>query len=224
MAERRMFSKQIIDSDAFLDMPSSTQSLYFHLGMRGDDEGFVNNPKKIQRMIGSSDDDMRILTAKNFIIPFESGVCVIKHWKIHNYIRGDRLQSTVYQEERSKITLKNNNVYSLSDKCQSSVSQMSEQVSIGKVSIVEDSIVTCANIDDGFEEFYNAYPKKKSKIDAKKAWLKHKPNIDLVLKALAWQIESDSWQEKDGKFIPYPASYINAGGWMDEPTNEGVPF
>jgi len=125
MAERRMFAKQIIDSDAFLDMPTSSQSLYFHLGMRGDDEGFINNPKKIQRMIGASDDDIKILIAKNFVIPFESGVCVIKHWKLHNYIRGDRLQATVYQEERQKLSLKNNNVYSMTDTCQSDVSQMS---------------------------------------------------------------------------------------------------
>ena len=87
MAERRMFSKTIIDSDAFLDMPLSTQSLYFHLSMRADDDGFINNPKKIQRMIGCADDDLKLLIAKNFIIPFESGIVVIKHWKIHNYIR-----------------------------------------------------------------------------------------------------------------------------------------
>ena len=94
MAERRMFSKTIVDSDAFLDMPVSTQCLYFHLSMRADDEGFVNNPKRIQRMVGMSDDDMRILIAKQFIIPFESGICVIKHWFIHNYIRNDRFKST----------------------------------------------------------------------------------------------------------------------------------
>lgn len=140
MAERRMFAKQIIDSDAFLDMPASTQSLYFHLGMRGDDEGFINNPKKIQRMVGASDDDIKILIAKNFVIPFESGVCVIKHWKIHNYIRNDRLQATVYQEERQQLTLKNNNVYSMSDIRQTDVSQLAEQVRLGKVRLVEDSI------------------------------------------------------------------------------------
>ena len=90
MAERRMFSKLIIDSDMFLDMPLSTQALYFHLSMRADDDGFVNNPKKIQRMIGCNDDDLKVLITKKFIIPFESGICVIKHWKIHNYIRNDR--------------------------------------------------------------------------------------------------------------------------------------
>lgn len=141
MAERRMFAKTIIDSDAFLDMPLSSQALYFHLSMRADDEGFVNNPKKIQRMIGASDDDMKVLLAKNFIILFESGVIVIKHWKIHNYIRGDRINETNYQDEKALLQLKENGSYTL---CQTNVSQMSvtcqTNVSIGKDSIGKDNI------------------------------------------------------------------------------------
>lgn len=111
MAERRMFAKTIIDSDAFLDMPLSTQALYFHLSMRADDDGFINNPKKIQRMIGGSDDDLKLLIAKRFIIPFESGIVVIKHWKIHNYIQKDRYKPTIYQEEKSKLIEKENKAY-----------------------------------------------------------------------------------------------------------------
>ena len=145
MAERRMFAKTIIDSDAFLDMPLSSQSLYFHLSMRADDEGFVNNPRKIQRMIGASDDDMKVLLAKNFILAFESGVIVIKHWKIHNYIRADRLIETNYQEERSRLDVKDNGSYTMSDTCQTLDGQMSvscpSNVSIGKDRIVEDSVV-----------------------------------------------------------------------------------
>jgi hypothetical protein len=113
MAERRMFAKTIIDSDAFIDMPLSTQALYFHLSMRADDDGFINNPRKIQRMIGASDDDLKVLVTKRFIIPFESGIVVIKHWKIHNYIRGDRKKDTVYPEEMSQLTEKENGAYSL---------------------------------------------------------------------------------------------------------------
>lgn len=111
MAERRMFAKTIIDSDAFLDMPLSAQALYFHLSMRADDDGFINNPKKIQRMIGASDDDCKLLLMKRFIIAFESGVVVIKHWKIHNYIQKDRYKPTIYQEEMSLLTEKENKVY-----------------------------------------------------------------------------------------------------------------
>lgn len=106
-----MFAKTIIDSDAFLDMPLSSQALYFHLSMRADDDGFINNPKKIQRMVGASDDDLKLLVAKRFIIPFESGIVVIKHWKIHNYIQKDRYKPTIYQEEKKLLTEKDNNVY-----------------------------------------------------------------------------------------------------------------
>lgn len=134
MAERRMFAKTIIDSDAFLDMPLSTQALYFHLSMRADDDGFINNAKKIQRMLGCNDDDLKILLSKNFIIPFETGVCVIKHWKIHNLIQKDRYKPTVYSEHKNKLSLKNNNVYTMDTVCIQDVSKLEPQVSIGKVS------------------------------------------------------------------------------------------
>ena len=113
MADKRMFSKTIIDSDAFLDMPLSTQTLYFHLSMRADDDGFINNPRKIQRMIGCGEDDLKLLIAKKFVITFESGVIVIKHWKIHNYIQKDRYKETVYREEKSMLSLKENKAYTL---------------------------------------------------------------------------------------------------------------
>lgn len=103
MAERRMFSKVVIDSDTFLDMPLSAQALYFHLSMRADDDGFVNNPKRIQAYVGASADDLKILLAKHFLIPFESGVVVIKHWKVHNYIQKDRYKETYYQTEKALL-------------------------------------------------------------------------------------------------------------------------
>ena len=143
MAERRMFAKTIIDSDLFLDMPMSTQLLYFHLSMRADDDGFINNPKKIQRMVGCSEDDLKMLVVKQFIIPFESGVVVIKHWRIHNYIRNDRHKPTLCSE-KDLIVLDENMIYQMSDNCQSSgipmVDKMDTQVRLGKVSIGKDSI------------------------------------------------------------------------------------
>jgi hypothetical protein len=129
MAERRMFAKQIVDSDAFLDMPLSSQALYFHLSMRADDDGFINNPKKIQRMIGCSDDDLKILIAKRFVIPFESGVCVIKHWKLHNYIQKDRYKETTYLDEKSQLSIKDNGSYTL---CIQDVHEVDTQVRLGK--------------------------------------------------------------------------------------------
>lgn len=140
MAERRMFAKTIIDSDAFMDMPLSTQALYFHLSMRADDEGFINSPKKIQRMVGASDDDLKVLVLKRFILPFESGVVVIKHWRIHNYIRNDRFKPTVYTEEKALLEYKGNGAYTEveTDGIPSDnqvVYQMDTQVRIGKDSL-----------------------------------------------------------------------------------------
>ena len=111
MAERRMFAKTIIDSDAFLDMPLTTQALYFHLSMRADDDGFVNNPKKILRMVGAGEDDAKLLITKQFIIPFESGIVVIRHWKIHNYIRKDTYSETKCKTEKRCLELDENQAY-----------------------------------------------------------------------------------------------------------------
>lgn len=143
MAERRMFTKKITESDAFLDMPSSTQMLYFHFSMNADDDGFVNNPKKIQKMCGASDDDFKLLIAKSFIILFDSGIIVIKHWKMHNYIQADRYRPTDYVEEKSMLGIKSNKAYTLD------VSKMDTECiqngyigkdSICKVSIDKNSI------------------------------------------------------------------------------------
>lgn len=140
MAERRMFSKSVIDSDPFVDMPVSAQLLYFHLGMHADDDGFVSNPKQIQRSVGCSADDIKLLAAKSFIITFESGIVVITHWKLHNYIQKDRYKPTFYQIERSKIRLDKNNVYTLYTDCIQNVYTLDTQDSIGEVSIVKDSL------------------------------------------------------------------------------------
>lgn len=113
MAERRMFAKTIIDSDQFLDMPLTTQALYFHLSMRADDDGFVNNPKKIIRMIGAEEDSLKLLVTKKFLIPFESGLVVIRHWRVHNYIQKDRYKGTMYEAEQSLLTLDKNHVYDM---------------------------------------------------------------------------------------------------------------
>ena len=111
MAEKRMFAKTIIDSDAFLDMPLSTQALYFHLSMRADDDGFINNPKRIVRMINANDDDLRVLITKRFVLVFDSGVIVIKHWRLHNTLRKDRYKPTIYQEEFKQLSLKEDGGY-----------------------------------------------------------------------------------------------------------------
>ena len=115
MAERRMFAKTIIDSDAFLEMPLSSQALYFHLSMRADDDGFVNNPNRIARTVGANKNDLDVLIGKRFILAFDSGVIVIKHWRINNYLQNDRAKPTIYQEEMAQLELKDNKAYTEKD-------------------------------------------------------------------------------------------------------------
>lgn len=148
MAERRMFAKTIIDSDAFLEMPQSSQLLYFHLSMRGDDDGFINKPKSIMTMVGCKDDDLKLLIAKKFIIPFDTGIVVIKHWKIHNYIAKDRYNETKYKDEKSQLVLDENNSYRLISNnmytdCIQPVYEMDTQVRLGKVSIDKINKSSC---------------------------------------------------------------------------------
>lgn len=112
MAQRRMFSLKVIDTDNFLDMSPTAQNLYFHLGMRADDDGFVASPKKIMQMCGAPDDDMKVLIAKCFIIPMATnGVCVITHWKVNNLIRPDRYVETEYKEEKGRLDCKDNKYF-----------------------------------------------------------------------------------------------------------------
>ncbi len=142
MAERRMFTKTIIDSDAFLDMPLSTQALYFHLAMRADDDGFLNNAKKITRVIGANQNDYDLLLAKRFIIQFEDGICVIKHWRMHNYIQKDRYKPTVYQDKKQLLGMKKNKSYTLNKafftECIQDVYSLESQVRLGKDRLGKD--------------------------------------------------------------------------------------
>ena len=142
MANRRMFAKSIIDTDYFLEMPATSQLLYFHLSIRADDDGFVASPKRILRMVGSSEDDFKMLIAKQFVIPFDSGVCVIKHWRIHNLIRADRYQGTIYTQEKSMLIESENKSYELVH--QNVIPDVIPTVNpvkvrLGKVSSVEDN-------------------------------------------------------------------------------------
>ncbi|MGQ7441002.1 DnaD domain-containing protein [Streptococcus suis] len=146
MAQRRMFSKEITTSDHFVDMPQSTQLLYFHLGMEADDEGFIGNARMLSRAYGANSDDLKLLQAKGFIIIFESGVTVVKDWNLNNQIRKDRLKPTIYQAEKSLLTLDNTGVYQLDNqmttKPQPNDNQMTTKCPhrLGKDSIDKDSI------------------------------------------------------------------------------------
>ena len=149
MADRRMMSKTVIDDDNFLEMPTTAQCLYFHLLLRADDDGFVKAPKSIMRIIGAKEDDMRVLCAKQYVISFESGVIVIRHWKIHNLIKSDRYKPS-QAEERKQLFINDDKTYSLMEpKWNQDGTKVEPQVSIGKVSIGKDSVgdTICADDD-----------------------------------------------------------------------------
>jgi len=153
MAQRRMISLEVIDTDAFLDMPQSSQLLYFHLNARADDDGFVANPKRVMRNIGSQDDDLRVLVGKKFIISFQDGVCVIKHWRINNFVRKDIYKETKYLDLKQTLLIRPNGAYTQTDDGRAvaiphghfSLDDVNDSVterqpSIGKVSEDKDSI------------------------------------------------------------------------------------
>ena len=151
MAERRMFAKTIIDSDAFLDMPMSARLLYYDLAMRADDDGFVNSPKKIMKMVGATPDDLTILSVRKFIIPFDNGVVVIKHWYIHNYIRKDTYNETQYKEQKEMLEFDENKSYRFVGKDettrQRAVDGPSTQVSIYKerIDYIDNNVGSCSD-------------------------------------------------------------------------------
>lgn len=163
MANRRMFSLNVINTDNFLEMPSSAQCLYFHLGMRADDDGFVASPKMIAKIANCSADDLKILISKGYIIPFQEGIIVITHWKQSNSVPKDRYKPTIYQEQLAQLTIKEGNVYSLYTECLQDGNSLYTQVSIGKDNINN----ICASEPDArksdFEKIYAIYPKKKGK-------------------------------------------------------------
>ncbi|WP_367293908.1 DnaD domain-containing protein [Lactococcus lactis] len=144
MAQRRMFSKEVTTSDLFVDMPSSSQLLYFHLGMEADDEGFIGNAKMLSRAYGSNNDDLKLLEAKGFIIAFPSGVTVVKDWNLNNKIRKDRVKATIYTEEKTLLSLDSKGAYLLGNQVstisQPNDNQMSAQDRIGKDRLGEVSI------------------------------------------------------------------------------------
>lgn len=154
MAQRRMFSRKITETDHFLEMPLSSQALYFHLNMGADDEGFIDKAKTIQRTIGASDDDMKLLIAKGFLIPFESGVVVIRHWRIHNYIQADRFQATIHQNEKEQLEFDKSKIASIKplDQCIQNVYKMDTQVRLGEDSLDKDRLDKVNNLYSGEDE------------------------------------------------------------------------
>lgn len=195
MANKRMFTMKIVDSDAFLDMPLSTQCLYFHLNMRADDDGFIGNPKRIMRLIGSNDDDLKLLIAKRFILVFDNGVIVIKHWRMHNTLSKHRYHETQYLDEKETLKIKDNGSYSLTkgkpvndshllemfDRRTSGEQAENADLDLGldkdididlkieKENIKERSLSFDA--EKAWNDTFYLYPKKSSAVMAKNVWM-----------------------------------------------------
>lgn len=202
MAERRMFAKTIIDSDAFLEMPLSSQALYFHLSMRADDDGFINNPRRIVSMVGANIDDLKLLITKKFVISFENGVIVIKHWRIHNYIRKDTYIQTNYKEQKELLELDENKSYRMKVKSIKSVDEPSTQDRIDKYSKEKDVFTYIEKENDkndiDFIEIDKEIDKKEKKID--KIDKENDKEIDKVF-SIFW----DKYPKKMSKQAAYNA-------------------
>ena len=227
MAEKRMFSKKIVvEKDEFLDMPATARLLYYDLAMRADDDGFVGSPRAIMRTTGATNDDMNILLMRRFVISFETGVIVIRHWRLHNYIQKDRYKPTDYVNEKALLSTDEKGVYELDTKCVQPVSNSCPQIrdryrdrlEIGQVSISAHPEVSEVVVETPFDTFWREYPKKKSKGQARKAFDKalKKTDFDTIMTALRALKETKQWTKNDGEFVPYPATWLNAEGWEDE--------
>lgn len=222
MAERRMFAKTIVTSDAFLDMPATSRSLYMLLCVLADDDGFVNAPRSIMRMSGATEDDLKLLIAKRFILTFQSGVVVIKHWKIHNLIQKDRYKETKYLDEKATLALDENNAYTeaplaLDTERIQDVSILEPQVRLGKDSLGKDSLgnskpkkrftpptleevkAYCEERNNGVDaqKWYDFYSAKGWKIGKDKM-------VDYKAAIRTWERRENNGRSKRADFVPYP--------------------
>ncbi|WP_243198151.1 DNA replication protein [Weissella diestrammenae] len=228
MAQRRMISKKVTDTDAFLEMPLSTQALYFHLNMHADDDGFVSNVNTIMRMIGASGDDAKILIAKQFLIPFDdSGVVVIKDWRIHNYIRKDTYNETMYKEERQKLSVDANGAYQVNEPSTERarvVNESSPQVRLGKDRLGKDSKDIQApkiGFSEDFEKLWEMYPNKKGKSVAQKAFNKAIKDGDTVEQIRAGIEAYKAYIKAEGTpvmYIKHGSTFFNQRSWNDDYT------
>lgn len=203
MAQKRMFSLNVVDTDNFLEMPISSRLLYYELGMRADDDGFVDNWKKILLFTGLKQDDLKVLISKKFIIPFESGVIVIRHWRLNNYLQNDRTKPTIYQEELKKLELDNNNVYIMDTECIHSI----DKNSIDKYSIEKERVERKRNfVKPTIDEIQKYCDERNNGINAEafydfyesKNWYVGKNKMqDWKACVRTWEKRTDKTQKKD---------------------------
>lgn len=225
MAERRMFSRRVLKTDPFLEMPVSCRDLYYQLCMDADDDGFVSNPRMTMKLCGATADDLSLLLAKKFLISFDSGVVAIKHWRIHNELKKDRYKPTTHYKEKQTLLIQENGAYSLEEGDQLTLSlqvgnNLYSQNSIGKDSIGKVSKEEREIYNKGFELFWSIYPRKVGKADCRRWWDSRYFPADEVAKMIEkvkQYIHTKQWK---AGFIPHPKTFLNQGRWEDEIPDE----
>lgn len=220
MAQKRMFDKLITNSDEFLELPDSSQVLYFHLSMNADDDGFVNNCKSIMKMTGTKEDDLKILILKSFIIPFETGVIVIKHWRINNYLRNDRYKQTTYVKEMNMLELNNVGEYVLK---QSNIDDGIPLVYPDKNSIdniyIEQNHSKKNDFADEFDILWGKYPNKKGKKDAFKHYTNARKSgisYETIDKGIDNYISFIKSSNRQSQYIMYGSTWFCGNHWEDD--------
>lgn len=226
MAQKRMFDRAIIDTDRFMDLGMTAKAFYFLLGMEADDEGFVSY-KKVMRIHGGNEDDMKVLTVKGFILHFPSGVVVITDWHSNNYLDSRRLRPTEYQDEKKMLVLTDSNKYEFSQglasieekRGEESSTEYRQPLTIEQV-VDEDKPqkVRKSPTDlKGFETFWNLYPNKKNKVGASAVWRTlSEQDRTVATSDVGVRIKSSDWKKDEGKFIPMPENYLKNKRWTDE--------
>lgn len=222
MSQRRMFSKIITSSARFLKMPMDSQVLYFHLGMNADDDGVVE-AYSVMKMLGNTEDNLKVLVAKGFVkILNDDLVTFIIDWQEHNLIRADRKVDSIYKDLLLMVVPE---IELMTPKPRADTKKLTgrpvdgtwtPQVRVGKGRVGKDKIIYNPKF---FEEFWEAYPKKKAKPNAEKSWKKLNPDLPLkvkILKDIQKQKNTEDWKKQNGQFTPYPATYINQERWNDE--------
>lgn len=227
MSERRMFSRRIVKSDYYMDLPVSSRDLYFQLCMDADDDGFVSSPRMTMKVCGSVQADLAILASKRFIIVFDSGVVLIKHWLVHNELKRDRYRPTTHQDEKGVVRIKENRVYSLDEgvlltEWRQVGNTLLPQDRIGKDRIGKVSKEDRAQYALDFDRFWSAYPRKVGKQDCKRWWDRHyfpTSEVTKMVEAIGKYRNTKQWQEG---FIPHPTTFLNKGRWEDEIIEDGT--
>ena len=225
-----MFSLSVVDTDKFLEMPVSARLLYYELGMRADDDGFIDNWKKILLFTGLKEDDLKILVTKQFIIPFETGVIVIKHWRMNNYLQNDRTKPTIHQDELQQLSLNNGNVYTLDTNRIHSIDKSSidenrlDEVSIDNISSSEALPIPSKKALEKqyiqeFNKLWEYYPNKKGKEQAKSKYILARNDgvtYEVIANGLKNYINYIKAEKIESKYIKHGSTWFNQKCWNDD--------